>query len=230
MPRPAPARAAVAAMARTLLAGQNVVYSGDPLRDLTLAAFLEKFVQKKAKVGAATVAAAAVLPAAAVLAAAGGALQTPLPPFPVWTLPSSSAACTVWMPYLTPWSHLLPSANPLQSAPKGDSAMQPLATQQAAATAAAPHQWAALAGAHAEALALLAGEQPRRVVQSPAHLAALRETRPLHAACLFLCGPQGCARISSAGRSPALAPALLSRGSMLRPALLALSRLAPPQS
>jgi hypothetical protein len=42
---------AVAAMARTLLAGQNVVYGGDPLRDLTLAAFLEKFVQKKAKVG-----------------------------------------------------------------------------------------------------------------------------------------------------------------------------------
>ena len=37
-------------MARTLLAGQSVVYSGDPLRDLTLAAFLEKFVQKKAKV------------------------------------------------------------------------------------------------------------------------------------------------------------------------------------
>lgn len=40
-------------MARTLLAGQSVVYSGDPLRDLTLGAFLEKFVQKKAKVGAA---------------------------------------------------------------------------------------------------------------------------------------------------------------------------------
>ena len=38
-------------MARTLLAGQNCLYSGDPLRDLTLAAFLEKFVQKKAKVG-----------------------------------------------------------------------------------------------------------------------------------------------------------------------------------
>lgn len=38
-------------MARTLLAGQNVVYSGDPLKDLTLGAFLEKFVQKKAKVG-----------------------------------------------------------------------------------------------------------------------------------------------------------------------------------
>lgn len=38
-------------MARTLLAGQSCLYSGDPLRDLTLAAFLEKFVQKKAKVG-----------------------------------------------------------------------------------------------------------------------------------------------------------------------------------
>ena len=45
---------AVAAMARTLLAGQNVLYDGDPLRDLTLGAFLEKFVQKKAKVGALT--------------------------------------------------------------------------------------------------------------------------------------------------------------------------------
>lgn len=43
---------AVGAMARTLLAGQNVLYDGDPLRDLTLGAFLEKFVQKKAKVGA----------------------------------------------------------------------------------------------------------------------------------------------------------------------------------
>jgi hypothetical protein len=38
-------------MARTLLAGQSVMYDGDPLRDLTLGAFLEKFVQKKAKVG-----------------------------------------------------------------------------------------------------------------------------------------------------------------------------------
>lgn len=36
-------------MARTLLAGQSVLYDGDPLRDLTLASFLEKFVQKKAK-------------------------------------------------------------------------------------------------------------------------------------------------------------------------------------
>jgi ribosome biogenesis protein MAK21 len=37
-------------MARTVLAGQSVMYDGDPLRDLTLSAFLEKFVQKKAKV------------------------------------------------------------------------------------------------------------------------------------------------------------------------------------
>ncbi len=107
--------------------------------------------------------------------------------------------------------------------------MQPLAAQQAAATAAVPHQWAALAGAHAEALALLAGELPRRLVQLPARLAASIE-RALRTACLFLCSPQECARTSSAGRSPALAPALLSRGSMLRPALLALSRLAPLQS
>lgn len=41
----------VAAMARTLLAGANVVYAGDPLRDLTLGAFLDKFVQKKGNVG-----------------------------------------------------------------------------------------------------------------------------------------------------------------------------------
>ncbi|EFN54473.1 hypothetical protein CHLNCDRAFT_52919 [Chlorella variabilis] len=86
----------VAAMARTLLAGQSVVYSGDPLRDLTLAAFLEKFVQKKAKAGA-----------------------------------------------------------------KGDSAMQPLAAQQAAAAAAVPHQWASLAGAHTQALQLLADKDVR---------------------------------------------------------------------
>ncbi|KAL4421400.1 hypothetical protein ABPG75_010691 [Micractinium tetrahymenae] len=90
------AHPSVAAMARTLLAGQNVVYSGDPLRDLTLGAFLEKFVQKKAKASA-----------------------------------------------------------------KGDSAMQPLAAQQATATAAAPQQWAALAGAHAEALAALAEKDVR---------------------------------------------------------------------
>lgn len=50
-PTPHPFSSPVAAMARTLLAGQSVLYDGDPLRDLTLGAFLEKFVQKKAKVG-----------------------------------------------------------------------------------------------------------------------------------------------------------------------------------
>lgn len=40
----------VVAMARTLLAGATIVYEGDPLRDLTLSAFLDKFVQKKPKV------------------------------------------------------------------------------------------------------------------------------------------------------------------------------------
>lgn len=39
----------VAAMARSLLAGAPVVYSGDPLRDLSLTAFLDKFVQRKPK-------------------------------------------------------------------------------------------------------------------------------------------------------------------------------------
>ncbi|KAI7841479.1 hypothetical protein COHA_004873 [Chlorella ohadii] len=84
----------VAAMARTLLAGQNVLYDGDPLRDLTLGAFLEKFVQKKAKAGA-----------------------------------------------------------------KGDSAMQPLAARPDAS--AGPQQWAALAGAQADALAALAEKDVR---------------------------------------------------------------------
>ena len=37
-------------MTRTLLAGTTVVYEGDPLRSLTLGAFLDKFVQKKPKV------------------------------------------------------------------------------------------------------------------------------------------------------------------------------------
>ena len=48
------AHPSVAAMARTLLAGASVSYFGDPLRDLTLSAFLDKFVEKKAKKGAAT--------------------------------------------------------------------------------------------------------------------------------------------------------------------------------
>lgn len=42
----------VAAFARSLLAGTFISYDGDPLRDLTLTAFLDKFVQRKAKVGA----------------------------------------------------------------------------------------------------------------------------------------------------------------------------------
>jgi hypothetical protein len=40
----------VAAFARSLLAGSYVVYDGDPLRDLTLPAFLDKFIQRKPKV------------------------------------------------------------------------------------------------------------------------------------------------------------------------------------
>lgn len=39
----------VAAFARSLLAGTFVSYDGDPLRDLTLTAFLDKFVQRKPK-------------------------------------------------------------------------------------------------------------------------------------------------------------------------------------
>ena len=41
----------VAAMTRTLLAGVAVEYAGDPMRDMSTSAFLDKFVQKKPKVG-----------------------------------------------------------------------------------------------------------------------------------------------------------------------------------
>jgi len=43
------AHPSVAAMARALLAGTHVVYDGDPLRDLSLAAFLDRWLQKKPK-------------------------------------------------------------------------------------------------------------------------------------------------------------------------------------
>eukprot|EP00897_Mesotaenium_endlicherianum_P007143 jgi/Mesen1/6457/ME000033S05757 len=39
----------VAAMARTLLAGVSIQYAGDPLRDLTLGVFLDRFAEKKPK-------------------------------------------------------------------------------------------------------------------------------------------------------------------------------------
>ncbi|GLJ10892.1 hypothetical protein SUGI_0137430 [Cryptomeria japonica] len=39
----------VATMARTLILGANIVYNGDPLRDLSLGAFIDKFVEKKPK-------------------------------------------------------------------------------------------------------------------------------------------------------------------------------------
>jgi ribosome biogenesis protein MAK21 len=52
LPLASHAHPSVAAMARTLLAGANVSYDGDPLQDLTLHAFLDKFIQKKAKVAA----------------------------------------------------------------------------------------------------------------------------------------------------------------------------------
>ncbi len=50
VPLAAHAHPSVAAMTRTLLAGTTIVYEGDPLRSLTLGAFLDKFVQKKPKV------------------------------------------------------------------------------------------------------------------------------------------------------------------------------------
>ncbi|XP_031499827.1 protein SLOW WALKER 2 [Nymphaea colorata] len=39
----------VATMARTLLSGAVVVYNGEPIRDLSLSAFLDKFIEKKPK-------------------------------------------------------------------------------------------------------------------------------------------------------------------------------------
>ncbi|KAJ1408290.1 CCAAT/enhancer-binding protein zeta [Sesbania bispinosa] len=36
-------------MARTLLSGANIVYNGNPLHDLSLTAFLDKFMEKKPK-------------------------------------------------------------------------------------------------------------------------------------------------------------------------------------
>ncbi|GMY34838.1 protein SLOW WALKER 2 [Fagus crenata] len=39
----------VATMAKTLLSGANIVYNGNPLHDLSLTAFLDKFMEKKAK-------------------------------------------------------------------------------------------------------------------------------------------------------------------------------------
>ncbi|KAL8242754.1 hypothetical protein R6Q59_013056 [Mikania micrantha] len=39
----------VSTMAKTLLSGANIVYNGNPLNDLSLAAFLDKFMEKKPK-------------------------------------------------------------------------------------------------------------------------------------------------------------------------------------
>ena len=44
-----PSVSSVAAMARSLLGGFSVEYSGDPLADMTLASFLDKWLQKKPK-------------------------------------------------------------------------------------------------------------------------------------------------------------------------------------
>ncbi|KAK9672227.1 hypothetical protein RND81_12G086000 [Saponaria officinalis] len=43
------AHPSVSTMARTLLAGATIVYNGNPLNDLTLTAFLDKFMEKKPK-------------------------------------------------------------------------------------------------------------------------------------------------------------------------------------
>ena len=41
--------ASVSTMARTLLSGATIVYNGNPLNDLSLTAFLDKFMEKKPK-------------------------------------------------------------------------------------------------------------------------------------------------------------------------------------
>jgi ribosome biogenesis protein MAK21 len=46
LPLASHAHPSVATMAQTLLAGTNIVYDGDPLEDLTLLAFLDKFVKR----------------------------------------------------------------------------------------------------------------------------------------------------------------------------------------
>jgi ribosome biogenesis protein MAK21 len=43
------AHPSVATMARTLCSGANIVYNGNPLNDLSLTAFLDKFMEKKPK-------------------------------------------------------------------------------------------------------------------------------------------------------------------------------------
>jgi hypothetical protein len=43
------AHPSVATMAGTLLSGANIVYNGNPLNDLSLTAFLDKFMEKKPK-------------------------------------------------------------------------------------------------------------------------------------------------------------------------------------
>ena len=63
----------VAAMARTLLSGAPVVYDGNPLQDMALTPFLDKFIQKKAKVKTPSPPSAA----AAAAAAAGNLCSDP---------------------------------------------------------------------------------------------------------------------------------------------------------
>ena len=43
------AHPSVSTMASTLLSGANIVYNGNPLNDLSLTAFLDKFMEKKPK-------------------------------------------------------------------------------------------------------------------------------------------------------------------------------------
>lgn len=43
------AHPSVAAMAKTLLSGASILYAGDPLRDLALNVFLDRFTERKPK-------------------------------------------------------------------------------------------------------------------------------------------------------------------------------------
>lgn len=67
------AHPSVAAMARTLMAGQPVSYNGDPLRDHATAAFLDKFIAKKPKAHARATSVMAPLSTTMTAAAVGAA-------------------------------------------------------------------------------------------------------------------------------------------------------------
>jgi len=98
---------------------QHIVYDGDPLRDMGLTPFLDKFIQKKAKVGPGGAWGAWWL--TGVLAGDCGALGS-----------IAAAACCCMQPPLS-CTHHLPPPHPVQAKARGSSLMQPLRRPGAAA-------------------------------------------------------------------------------------------------